>query len=313
MNENSLKLEFERRWAMPAGILAVLGVALIGAALVYAGSNVSNGDTYADFLRSVDEHRSAVIIGNVLRGIGYVLLAAPLVFLFKAAAARTPQVRTGLIGLIVAAPLFIGLGAIATSVTTLSAATDFRDNGAAKVTTCVADKTKDQADSKDKDSAEQIQEDCEDDVATDAQRDTATNGLTIGLGLAGALGFTVAVVYTSLWCMRTGLITRFWGSLGLALGAVSLLFPQFVLIWMIYVGLLIAGWIPGGRPPAWAAGEAIPWPMPGEQLARDMEDENGDVIDGSAEEVDPHEGTTAPEPGEAPQIERRKRKKRSDS
>ncbi len=77
MNENSLKLEFERRWAMPAGILAVLGVALIGAALVYAGSNVSNGDTYADFLRSVDEHRSAVIIGNVLRGVGYVLRETP--------------------------------------------------------------------------------------------------------------------------------------------------------------------------------------------------------------------------------------------
>ena len=29
--------------------------------------------------------------------------------------------------------------------------------------------------------------------------------------------------------------------------------------------------LPGGRPPAWAAGEAIPWPTPGEKAAADLE------------------------------------------
>jgi hypothetical protein len=68
--------------------------------------------------------------------------------------------------------------------------------------------------------------------------------------------------------MRTGLLSRFWGSLGMAMGvAALLLLIQFTFIWFLYFGLLVAGWVPGGRPPAWAAGEAVPWPTPGEEAA----------------------------------------------
>ncbi len=71
--------------------------------------------------------------------------------------------------------------------------------------------------------------------------------------------------------MRTGLLTRFWGSLGIALGvAALLLLIQFTLLWFLYFGLLVLGWVPGGRPPAWAAGEAIPWPTPGEKAAAEI-------------------------------------------
>ena len=41
--------------------------------------------------------------------------------------------------------------------------------------------------------------------------------------------------------MRTGLLTRFWGSLGMALGAVSFIFFQFALLWFVYLGLLLLG------------------------------------------------------------------------
>ena len=51
--------------------------------------------------------------------------------------------------------------------------------------------------------------------------------------------------------MRTGLLTRFWGSLGMALGAVSFIFFQFALLWFVYLALLLLGRVPGGRPPAW--------------------------------------------------------------
>ena len=43
-----------------------------------------------------------------------------------------------------------------------------------------------------------------------------------------------------LHAMRTGLLTRFWGSLGMALGAVSFIFFQFALLWFVYLGLLLA-------------------------------------------------------------------------
>ena len=55
--------------------------------------------------------------------------------------------------------------------------------------------------------------------------------------------------------MRVGLLTRFWGSLGMALG-VSILFLGLLgmLVFFAAVGALIAGLWPRGRPPAWAAG-----------------------------------------------------------
>jgi hypothetical protein len=70
--------------------------------------------------------------------------------------------------------------------------------------------------------------------------------------------------------MRVGLLTRFWGSLGVALGAVSFVFFQFTLLWFIYLGLLLIARVPGGKPPAWKSGESIPWPTPGDRAAADM-------------------------------------------
>ena len=58
------------------------------------------------------------------------------------------------------------------------------------------------------------------------------------------------MVYTCLHAMRTGLLTRFWGSLGMALGAVSFIFFQFALLWFVYLGLLLLGRVPAAaRPP----------------------------------------------------------------
>ena len=56
----------------------------------------------------------------------------------------------------------------------------------------------------------------------------------------------------------------------MALGAVSFIFFQFALLWFVYLAFLLLGRVPGGRPPAWAAGEAIPWPSPGEKAAADL-------------------------------------------
>ena len=79
------------------------------------------------------------------------------------------------------------------------------------------------------------------------------------------------MVYTCLHAMRTGLLTRFWGSLGMALGAVSFIFFQFTLLWFVYLAALLMGWVPGGKPPAWQSGEAEPWPTPGEKAAAELE------------------------------------------
>lgn len=298
-------LERERRWALTAGILSVLGVALIAFSYVYAGSSVPGGDGAANYLTNVDQNRSALIFANVIQAIGLIVLIAPLVFLFKAASARTDRMKTGLIGLIIVAPLFLGAASMSNAISTLNAATTFKETSAPLVETCIKEKNV-----KNAGSAEDIATDCADDTATDIRNDSNSNGLTVGLGLAGAIGFAFSVAYVALWAMRVGLINRFWGSLGIALGAVSILFLQFTLLWFIYAGLLIAGWVWGGRPEAWAAGEAIPWPMPGREESDDDDDPDG-VIEGSAEPVEPGEAADFPDPPDSPQLERRKRKRRN--
>jgi len=86
----------------------------------------------------------------------------------------------------------------------------------------------------------------------------------IGLGtFTSAVLFGIWVSIASLEASRVGLITRFLGVFGIGAGIATALVPSagFVLFlgWMGSVALLMTGWWPGGRPPAWDAGVALPW------------------------------------------------------
>jgi hypothetical protein len=115
------------------------------------------------------------------------------------------------------------------------------------------------------------------------------------------------MIYVPLQAQRVGLLSRFFSSLGMALGAsMILLLPVAllgVLVWTGYLGLMFVNRVPGGRPPAWDAGEAVPWPRPDEQ--QDQPQGGDGAIEGAATEV----GGTAPSDGES-QPARRKRKRR---
>ncbi len=346
MNHKAETLERERRWARIAGFLSVFGVVLIAVSYVLSASQVPTGDGAAEFLNNVQDNRSGLVLVNLVQALGYLCLIAPLLYLFKAASARSDRVKAGLVGLVIVAPVFLAGAAITNAAANLQAATDFKEKSAAPVEACINEENGDNgsaalgatapesaqtgggatgdtaaagatgtagdttttgdtgsSDGDEAKSSEDIATDCADETAEDFQNEASTRNLTVGLGLAGALGFTISIVYIALWTMRVGLLTRFWGSLGMALGAVSILFPQFTLLWFIYAGFLITGFVPGGRPPAWAAGEALPWPPPGTP----PDDDDGDVIEGSATELD---DDPDPDP-DGPQIERRKRKRRN--
>jgi hypothetical protein len=66
----------------------------------------------------------------------------------------------------------------------------------------------------------------------------------------------------SLDAMRMGLLTRFMGILGIALGpAFVLQFGSLILpLWLIALAALFVGFWPSGMPPAWETGKATPWP-----------------------------------------------------
>lgn len=233
-------LAWEARWSRPAGVAALGAVALVIAAIVVAAQGVGPSDGDADLLRQVDQHRAAQLISSILQGVGVGLLAVPLYFLFRAARERSEAMRGQLVGVVVAAPLFLAALAILTGVSTLQAATDFLAKGITGVSSHAND------------------------VASDTIRDAPLRPLATGFGLGGQIGFVVAMFYTSLHAMRVGLLTRFWGSLGMALGAVSFLFFQFALLWFVYLGIVLLAPGRGERMPAWDTGKAAPWPGPGE-------------------------------------------------
>lgn len=312
-------LERERRWAIIAGIAAVAGVALILASFGASASGVRTATGVAERLLEIDSARGTLILASIVQALGWALLAIPLVYLFKAASARAPQVRRGLIGVIIVAPLFLGFGSLLSANSVLDAATEYQNVSTTQIDLCVAGKQDEATADPESDVAQlsdqELNEECRDEAAREARTSAPLAGLETGLGLAGLIGFTISVVYCALWGMRTGLLTRFWGSLGLALGAVFIFFTLFTLVWFIYLGLLFAGWVPGGRPPAWASGKAMPWPKGAGAFGGGKPDDEGPggaVLEGSGEPVeDGTEPITAPEPDGAPQIERRKRKKRN--
>jgi hypothetical protein len=279
-------LAWEERWSLPVALATFAAILLIAAAIAVATQGVGNGSGDSELLRNVDAHRGAQLISSILQAVGVGLLAAPLYYLFRAAKARSEAMRGQLVGVVVAAPLFLAALAILSSLSTLHAASDFVAN---EVPRLMAKGVK-------------LSSDRANEAASDTISEAPLRPLAAGFGIGGQLGFLVGMVYTSLYAMRTGLLPRFWGSLGMALGAVSFIFFQFALLWFIYLGLVISGWVSSMRPPAWARGEAVPWPTPGERASAAM-----DEVEEAPDEVetDGVEDQTSLE-----SVERRKRKRR---
>ncbi|MET0305430.1 MAG: hypothetical protein ABW196_04275 [Solirubrobacterales bacterium] len=248
-------LAWEERWSRPAGLAAFGSILLIIAAIVVA-SKIGGGDGDSELLRNVDAHRSAQLISSILQALGVGLLAVPLYYLFRAANARSEAMRGQLVGVVVAAPLFLAVLAILSGLSNLEAASTFVNDEVPRLI----------------EGGVALGSERANDVAGDTISDSSLRPLAAGFGLGGQIGFVVAMFYTSMHAMRTGLLTRFWGSLGMALGAVSFIFFQFTLLWFIYLGFLFIGLIPGDKPPAWKSGEAEPWPTPGEKAAGELEE-----------------------------------------
>jgi hypothetical protein len=170
---------------------------------------------------------------------------------------------------------------------------------------------------------DQAAHDAREDLADHLNRNTTV--LIVGgiISTIGVLAMVFGMIYTNLWCMRLGLLTRFWGALGMAFGLflVIPLFPPIpgLVLWFAVTGLMLAGLWPKPLPPAWAAGEAIPWQAPGQDLGPPPEDRGpGGTVEGSGREVsDEPPAEEAGQGGEPPQPpygetqgQRRKKRKR---
>lgn len=284
MELTNQEIEDERRRGRTAGIAALFGVLLFIAAMAALAGDFNSADQ-AEQLRTFDSAKSDLLIQLLMQAAAVCLFIPALVSLFRSIRVRSESMRPGLIGLVIASPILLALSLVVTYFAFKTAADAFLDPSA-------------DVDVNSNDDAEDI------------FYEQFPTQLRTGLGLAGSLGLAFTTVYMALHAMRAGLMTRFWGTLAMALGVGTLLFGSLMLVaYMIVIALLIAAWWPGTRPPAWDAGKAIPWPAPGRPGdAEPREDELASPSDfeGTATEVE-----SEPDPSTDDGPQKRKRKRRS--
>ncbi len=94
----------------------------------------------------------------------------------------------------------------------------------------------------------------------------AANEIVDYVDLLAGLALAAGMIITMLNAQRVGLVPRWMGAVGMVTGLLIFLpvggaelqvIPAF---WLVMIGILFIGKWPNGEPPAWAAGEARPWP-----------------------------------------------------
>jgi hypothetical protein len=263
------QLEWEARWSRPAAAAAAAAAVLpIASALIRfaALGDAGKGDRGA--LLAFNEQQGLLILSTCLAVLGYLSIALVLVYLFRASAARRSETPS------FGQPLAV-VGALAFSVATifnlfevLDIAGTFTDSGP---------ETERRADQ--------------------LLGDRSPVGGAFGLG--GGLALAVSTVLVGINAMRAGLLSRFMGILGVIVGAFNVipLFPLPIVqtFWFGALAVLFLDRWPNGRGPAWAAGEAIPWPSATDQAKAREAAQRGELPE--------------PEEPSAPKRSRKKRKR----
>jgi hypothetical protein len=237
---------------------------------------------YAEYLR---DHAVELMASRVVTAIGYFALAYALTFLAAAIRARRPQFAKWAFYLPVVSGVLFGVAWIA--------------GGAGRLT-----------------DANQV---IDGDGTIGSVQDLGQAGVSELAGVLltpAALALTVAIVLIALNGMRTGLLTRFMGALGIVVGVFQVIqvgasLPLVQTFWLAGLALLFAGRRPGGDPPAWRTGLAEPWPSA--QQAAEARKAQQEGADPPLPDPDPDPDAEAERvpAGAHPAASRRKRKRRT--
>lgn len=281
-------LQREARWALPAALCAIAAPLLIVGSLVGAGQlDLPTTGMATEQIRAVEANEGPLLALALVRALGFLLLVPPLYFLFAATRARRPELPGAMVGFAFIGPVLLALQGILGYFAQVGVASDFIDQYAVggDIYTLL------------------------DDLTDDSSLSAAAGGL----GFAAILGVGAAMIYFSLQAMRAGLLTRFFATLGMALGGATVLLLGQILVpdtlWFLWLGLVFIGRTPKGRPPAWDAGVAMPWPKSGDEPEPEPAAAAEGVVDADATEVfeadDPRDHSARRE-----RARKRKRKRR---
>jgi hypothetical protein len=273
----------ERRRGRLTAIAAVFSAALFAGAAIWSQS-LSNDAPQRNgpaLLRFFDRHSSDLIGSSTLRGLALLLLLPVTLHLYRATKARRAEEPQVVLVMGTFGPLAAGIGTIIVGIALATEASSFTGKPFQTIK-----------------------------AADDAFRTVQLVGL---LSFSGSLALAFWFVKGCLDAMRVGLLSRFMGVVGIAMGPGLVIFSglfQFLLpVWLVAIAALYAGLGIRGRPPAWDAGEAVALPSARERLGEALDDgalrtaPNGEV-----EAVGP--GVRNHEHRDPASPQRRKRKRR---
>ena len=258
MADTAGQLEWERTWRPRAAVAAALGGALSVIGVLFSASTTGDAPR-AGLLQGLAaaaepgpvaqrpslhipnyeffaDHAGSLVLGGLLNGLGALGTGIALTLLARMVAPRAEKFPRAAIPLAAIGGTLMALAAIAVAL------------GVNTVFDQVLDTNRTVA----------------------AVGDVNPNGLIVGGQLAEvagrfALGAGWALV--ALHAMRTGLLTRFMGILGILSGLLLVLpiatpLPVVQMFWLLALAVLLLGRWPNGVPPAWVTGNAEPWPSP---------------------------------------------------
>jgi hypothetical protein len=228
------QLIYEARVHNRQAIVAVLaGVLLVLAATVQLGGAHTKVDELTLDLITANKRFPLDLIASVINGLGSLLIAWTLFYLYKCSRARSDAVKPYIKWIVLSGGALAASTGVAYAIIVAIKVHEF--------------------------------------VTTGSQTYAEANHLTSSAGLlalqllgqAAALLMAVAFVVVSLSAMRQGLLTKFLGYLGIFAGALVLFqivqIPVVQGYWLAAVGYLLSGRWPTGVPPAWRTGRAEVW------------------------------------------------------
>jgi len=261
----SEQLAWEGRRGPFAAGTAVLAALLFFGGNIYLSAAVGQQPRgRVQQLVALEREPTDYLIAALLLAGASLLLGVTLAFLYRAVKHRRPELPTAALALTVFGAAVAPVVAVVSHVALQDLAAEFLASGPRTATR-----------------------------ANDLGRDSTALQVSSGLGFAANLALGLAMVFICLNALRTGLLSRFMGVLGVVIGVLravpvigSQLVPLLFLFWLIALAAVLLDRWPGGRGPAWETGQATPWPTMAEQNA-ELERRRGALDRGG----DP-EGTT---------------------
>jgi hypothetical protein len=225
-----------------------------------------------------NDHAFAFVGSSVVRGIAYLAFAYSITFLAVAARARRPELPRPVVYIAMVGAVLFAVAGLLGGIGWVVAVGNYLDGP----------------------------------KTVDAASDVANDSLVLTASLLAQLAqlaIAAGMLLVSLNAMRTGLLTRFLGILGMISGALAVL-SQFVFafleaFWLIAVGFLLLGLGRSGILPAWRTGVAEPWPTSAELAAA-----RRDAAPPAPAKQEPEETGPAPAGQPHPSSRKRKRKRR---